>query len=391
MLAGAVVVIVVGTSAAVIATRASAGRAVATRAVAIDVSPTACAVAWRGAKSGRSEYRVTDVGDSPEEVSIVGPDHLTTYAELEMVAPRTTQTMVAILPPGRYSWGCEADDGAESYSDLRAVTGPPVSGATPYIPVDADQLAGAVVRYRASVTAGLRVLVRDTDRLLQVARSGSRPAVERAWLTAHLDYERLGAAYDTFGSLEQRIDGRPNGLTDGVRSPRFAGFLRLEYALWHGQPRSVVVATATALDRSVRTLERRFPRLSTDPNDIALRAHEILENTLQFELTGEADQGSHTTLATGAANVAGTQLTLASLAPLLRKVDPALLRQLTAGLHRLAVTFAGFRVGPGRWLPLDDLGRMRRERLDAQVGGLLEQLSVLPDHLEILTTQDNQN
>ena len=187
------------------------------------------------------------------------------------------------------------------------------------------------------------------------------------------------------------IDGRPSGLPGGVRSPRFAGFLRLEYALWHGQPREVVIATATALDHDVRVLQRRFPSLTTDPNDIALRAHEILENTLQFELTGEADQGSHTTLATGAANVAGTQLTLASLAPLLRKIDPALLQQLTVGLHRLAATFAGFRTSSGRWLPLGDLSRRRHERLDAQIGVLLEQLSVLPDHLEILTTQDNQN
>ena len=49
--------------------------------------------------------------------------------------------------------------------------------------------------------------------------------------------------------------------------------------------------------------------------DLPLRAHEILEDTLQFQLTGSADQGSGTNLATAAANLDGTQAVLDALAP----------------------------------------------------------------------------
>ena len=72
------------------------------------------------------------------------------------------------------------------------------------------------------------------------------------------------------------------------------------------------------------------------PNDLSLRTHEILENTLQFEFTGETDQGSHTGLATALANVQGTEMTSASSRRCWRQRDPALLARPQTDLHQLA-------------------------------------------------------
>ncbi len=69
--------------------------------------------------------------------------------------------------------------------------------------------------------------------------------------------------------------------------------------------------------------------------DVALRTHEILENTLQFELTGETDEGSHTNLATAWANVQGTKLALAAITPLLDTSSHGARRPGDAGLDRL--------------------------------------------------------
>ncbi len=49
--------------------------------------------------------------------------------------------------------------------------------------------------------------------------------------------------------------------------------------------------------------------------DLGLRTHEILENALQFQLTGHDDYGSGTTLATTLANVDGTRELLSLLRP----------------------------------------------------------------------------
>ena len=358
---------------------------------AITVSDAACAPGWSATRSGRHVYQVTDTGPSPEEVEIVGSNHLTVYAELEMVAPRTTLPMVAVLPPGRYSWTCEADDGTEGYSDERAVTGPPVQGATPFIPVTYDELAGAVVTYTASVTKGLALLARDTDRLQAAVDRGPIATAKKLWLVAHLDYARLGAAYDTFGPYADEIDGRADGLVGGVHSPQFTGFLRLEYGLWHNQPRSELAAVAATLDRDVHGLVRAFPHQTTDPNNIALRTHEILENALQFELTGDTDEGSNTNLATFAANVAGTQMTLASITPLLRLIDPALLHQVSTGLDQLATLANSYRHPNGTWTALQALTTSQREHLDGAVGNMLEELSAVPDHMDLLLTHDNNN
>ena len=90
--------------------------------------------------------------------------------------------------------------------------------------------------------------------------------------------------------------------------------------------------SATGSTRPSAAWSEAFPQMQTPANDLALRTHEILENTLQFELTGEDDEGSHTTLATALANVQGTQLALGAIAPLLRQRDPQLLAQVSAGL-----------------------------------------------------------
>jgi len=116
---------------------------------------------------------------------------------------------------------------------------------------------------------------------------------------------------------------------------------------------------------------------------LALRTHEILENTLQFQLSGELDEGSGDELALGWADVQGTQLSLASLRTLLRASDPGLLADLTAGLNRMEDAFKSYEHADGTWTPLSALTTLQRERLDGQLGALLQQLDLVPDVLDL--------
>ena len=74
---------------------------------------------------------------------------------------------------------------------------------------------------------------------------------------------------------------------------------------------------AAALDRDVRELRTLWPGVEEDLTDLGLRTHEILENALEFQLTGHDDYGSGTTLATTNANITGTYELLGILRPLL--------------------------------------------------------------------------
>lgn len=317
------------------------------------------------------------------DVTLVGSNKLLIYGEIEAMAPGTTRTLTALIPPGRFRLGCTYSENATVYSSIVTVSGAAVHNAHPFRQVTYTQIAPLVAEYRAEVSAGLGILATDTDRLRALADTGQLGQAKQAWLVAHLDYARLGAAYDTFGQFNDEIDGRPNGLPQGVADPGWAGFLRLEFALWHNQPAPLVAAVADQLDTYVHQLVLAFREQTTPLNDLSLRTHEILENTLQFELTGESDQGSHTGLATAEADVQGTQMILGVISPLLRKGEPALLGTLRSELSQLAALLATYRLPNETWTPVQSLTQTQREQLDGAIGRYLETVSPLPDLLEI--------
>ena len=203
---------------------------------------------------------MTNAGGSVVDVSLLGAHNSLIYGEVEAMAPGTTRTMTAVIPPGRYRLGCTYSENATVYSPIVTVSGAPVHDAHPYRQVTYGQIAPLVTKYRAEVSAGLAVLATDTDRLRALADAGQLDQAKQAWLVAHLDYARLGAAYDTFGNFNDEIDGRPNGLPQGVDDPSWTGFLRLEYALWHNQPAATVAIHGRSTGHVRPSTGCRLPR-----------------------------------------------------------------------------------------------------------------------------------
>jgi high-affinity iron transporter len=350
----------------------------------IVVSETGCAPGFVAPRAGRAVLTVANTSErTTYSVDLVGADQVSVFGEIETLAPGTHATMDTVLAPGRYALECESFEGGSLYSPVVQVQGPAVSGTHAFTPVSSDQLHLATLAYRARVIPVLERLQRDTDALTDAVDAGRLGPARTLWLPAHLDYERLGAVYGTFGELDAKIDGRPSGPRGGVSDPRFQGFLRLEYGLWHGGTSTELRPVADALGRAVHTLVLQFPRLPTDNRDLALRAHEILENSLQFELTGRIDEGSHSTLATVWANVQGTQLALAALAPLLRVHSPELVSKAATGLERLGTMLRSYTRADGSWRSLESLSAPQREQLNGATSALVEVLSLVPDRLEL--------
>jgi iron uptake system EfeUOB component EfeO/EfeM len=349
----------------------------------IMVNSVSCAQGWVPPHSGQREIPVTNAGTSVVDVSLLGSTNSLVYGEIEAMAPGTTRTLTVVIPPGRFRLGCTYSENATVYSPIVTVSGAAVADAHPYQQVTYGQIAPLVTKYRAKVAAGLAVLATDTDRLRALADTGQLNQAKQAWLVAHLDYARLGAAYDTFGNFNDEIDGRPNGLPQGVVEPGWTGFLRLEYALWQNQPVATVASVADQLDADVHQLVLAFTEQTIPLNDLSLRTHEILENTLQFEFTGETDQGSHTGLATTEANIQGTEMVLGVIAPLLEKREPPLLTKLRSELSQLSALVDTYQLPNGTWTPVQSLTQPQREQLDGAIGNYLETVSPVPDLLEV--------
>jgi high-affinity iron transporter len=357
-----------------------------TGATTIEVANGLCAAGWSAPRLGRQTFTVHNGGSKAAEVRLINPATDGIYAEIELLGPGTSRPVAASIGGGTYAWECLPDGGDRIVSASQRVSG--AAGGATFRPVTEQDLAGPLRTYQAYVTAGLTTLQGSADTLRRDIEAGDLDAAKRDWLPAHLDYERLGAAYGTFGDFDSAINGRPAGRPGGVHDPDFTGFRRIEYGLYHGEPAASLVAPADKLSTDVAGLREEFPKQKFDPNDLALRSHEILENTLQFDLNGSADQGSGTELATTSANVDGTRELLTVLAPPLQTRAPGQLAAASSQLDGFGVLVKkiGQPGGDGTWVPLSSLSRSDHQQVNGSLGQLLETLAPIPDILEIRST-----
>jgi iron uptake system EfeUOB component EfeO/EfeM len=346
---------------------------------ALTVDVYACGANWTSAKAGRQNLLIANTGTETTEVYLVDPGSGAVYGEMVGLAAGTTNQMPVVLGDGTYALRCWP-------ADADPVTGPPVhvtggtagsvaGTATPgVLPVSREDLTGPVKQYQAYAADGLSKLKPLVRKLQDDITAGNLDAARADWVPAHQQYERLGGAYGAFGDVGDAIDGLPTDLPGGVNDTGFGGLHRLEYGLWHGQSATQLTGPAGDLVGSVDKLAAAFPTAQIDPLALGLRTHEILEDSVRFELSGQSDQGSGTTLATIEANIDGTQSLVGILRPLLTPRDPDLPR-IDAALTRLRGLVEAQRHADGSWTPLAQLTTAQREALNSAAGGAVELLA----------------
>jgi iron uptake system component EfeO len=348
---------------------ASAGTA---PAGAISVTTASCGSRWHLAAPGWHTFTITNASSEEAEVNLINPADNAIYAEVEAMGPGTSQPMRLRVGSGTYAFQCVLEDTDPVLGPSVKVPGH-VRGAPGVVPVTSNDMIVPSKEYHAYVTTGLVTLVKQTKALNAAIQAGQLAQAKQAWLPAHLTYEGLGAAYGTFGDFDGEIDTRADGLAGGVNDPQFTGFYRIEYGLWHGQSAAQLKGPAAALLHSVLALQAAFPAMEIDFLDIGLRTHEILENALQFQLSGHDDYGSGTTLATTAANITGTEELLTILHPLLAP-RYAGLPGVYVWLGRLQSLLNAQHHGSA-WTPVSRLPTVTREQIDAAASQSLQELA----------------
>ena len=348
---------------------ASAGTA---PAGAISVTTATCGGRWHLAAAGWHTFTITNASSEEAEVNLINPANNAIYAEVEAMGPGTSQPMRLRVGSGTYAFQCVLEDTDPVLGPTVKVPGH-VRGAPGVVPVTSNDMIVPSKEYHAYVTTGLVTLVKQTKALNAAIQAGQLAQAKQAWLPAHLTYEGLGAAYGTFGDFDGEIDTRADGLAGGVNDPQFTGFYRIEYGLWHGQSAAQLKGPAAALLHSVLALQAAFPAMEIDFLDIGLRTHEILENALQFQLSGHDDYGSGTTLATTAANITGTEELLTILHPLLVPRYPGL-PGVYLWLGRLQSLLNAQHHGSA-WTPVSQLPTATREQIDAAASQSLQELA----------------
>lgn len=355
------------------------------RHTSVEVSEGGCGRGWSHAAGGKQVFDLRNTSSRPAEVYLTDPSSGAVYGEVEGLGPGTSRPLSVTLGGGSYAFVCLPEDADAVTGPTVTVPGPARGGGPAALPVSQQDLIPPTIAYQKWVAGRMDELVRRTDALRSAVHCGDLTAARADWLPAHLVYERMGAAYGAFGDADAAINGTTAGLSGGVHDADFTGFHRLEYGLWHGESAHALRPVADRLVKDVRRLRDDWPQARVDPADLGLRAHEIMENTVQFELTGRTDYGSGTNLATARANLDGTRAVLRRLEPLLKPRAPWL-PELKSELDRTQRTLERSHHGD-RWTPLDRLGRTGRQRLNADAGALVERLARVAALMDVRRTR----
>jgi high-affinity iron transporter len=376
-------------AAAMIAALPSASSASAA-AVTVTVTRNGCAPGWTSADAGSQTFTVDNQSGLPGEINLDDASG-DIVAEIETIGPGTSSQLNATLYGGTYVFKCfmgslpaTVSQPVQVAAGHAAAAASPIHGSAVAIkPVTVSELAGPNKEYQAYAARQLADLAQAVTRIQADLHRNDLAAAKQDWLTAQLDWERVGASYDSFGNLGLAVDGLPDGLPDGDSDKNFTGLHRLEYGLWHDQSAATLLPVAATLASNVAAVRQNLASasLAGDPANLPIRTHEILEDALRDHLSGIDDQGGGAAFAETYADVQVTTAVLGYLAPLINARQPGLPDIADNQLSILNAALLATRVN-GRWESLGSAAPAAREDVDAAIDAVLETLSAVPDLLE---------
>ncbi len=352
----------------------------------VTVTANSCAGDFTSLQAGNRVFTVVNKSGHAGDVYFTRTSDGAVLGEAESIGPGTQLFVDTAVSTGDgYQWRCQMAGMPTRRSAVLHTTGGanvafPRNFAVP--PLDPIEVGEAITAYQKYVTGQLDTMTGQVGTLRTAIDSGDVAAARTAWLPAQLTWERVGAAYDSFGDIAGAIDDGPDGLPEGVRDPSFTGLRRIEYGLWHGQPLSQLAPYATKLTSDIAELRAKLPKITAAPADMTIRAHEILEDAQRDHLSGNSDMGAGTGFPETLADVDGTRVVLGELAPLIEQRKSGLVVKVQADLDVLQQALLATRHN-GVWDNEKTAPIAERQRVNAAIGQELEDISPVPDLLEI--------
>jgi iron uptake system component EfeO len=293
--------------------------------------------------------------------------------------------LLVVLAVGLALGGCGRDDGAGVRStgggsasggsgsgSATGLAGQDLSGST-----SDPQVLQAMQAYKTWVIAEVQALVTDTRRFTDAVRAGDLSEAKKQFAPSRVRWERI----EPIAGLVEEIDGKVDARVDdfeGVGDPAFTGWHRLEYHLWELRSTKGTKGFADQLDADIATLNRQIKTLEFPPAAVALGPAELIEEVSQGKITGEEDRYSRTDLWDFDANVDGSRKLFELLTPSLRAKDAALVDEITAGFDEVQSSLSEYSLTGGGFRPYPALAAGDKQRMQAQLAALSEDLSRIP-------------
>ena len=352
----------------------------------VTVSRTDCAPEWSSAQPGTQTISVTNNSGLAGEINLdnAGGE---VVGEIETIGPGTSAPLTATLGSGTYTFRCIMGSQPVTASQpvtVSASTGTTVAAPAAIKPVTLGDITPPNKLYQVYAAAQLTDLAKAVTVIENDLRHNKIPQAKQDWLTAQLDWERVGASYDSFGDLGLAVDGTPDGLPNGVNDTGFTGLHRLEYGLYNGQSAKELLPVTQTLAKNVATVQKNLTTddEAGDPTQLPLRVHEIIEDALRDHLSGIDNQGAGQAYAMTYADTQVDKVVLGEEANLINQRQPGLVATADSQLATLDQALLATQ-GGGQWQSLTAVSLDQRSDVDAAIGALLETLAEVPNLLEV--------
>jgi iron uptake system component EfeO len=255
------------------------------------------------------------------------------------------------------------------------------SGSTSCIDENAEtdnaDVQAALVEYKAYVLDQIDATIAATTDFTDAVRAGDLEEAKALYAPSRQGWE----AIEPVAGLVEEIDGAVDARVDdfaGVDDPAFTGWHRIEYILWELDTTDGAAEFADGLDENLQVLKTEVEGMEEiPPAALVVGASELIEEVSTGKITGEEDRYSHTDLWDFAANVEGSEYGVELLEPALEAADPDLLADIEANFEELDGQLAEYEDGEGGWLSYEELTEDDKTAMQATLGELSENLSLM--------------
>lgn len=311
--------------------------------VVVNIHPGSCEPNELSVPAGRASFRIVNRSDRAVEWEIL--DGVLVIEERENIAPGLSQVINANLQPGDYAITCGL---LSNPRGVLHVTPTAASDAAAKAKPSMVAFVGPLSEFRVYLATQGSALIRAVTALNQAITRGDLAQAQAAYLPARAAYQRLAPAAQRLAELDNSINARADYFEKREQDPAFAGFHRIEYALFQQRSLDGLSPVAERLLGDVNTLKQQLLAQSLPPEQLV----EILVRNLNTladvrAASGEEERYSHSDLNGFAANLETAHKVVELLRPLLSKSAAELLPKIDSALTDFDNTLNGFKVKDG--------------------------------------------
>jgi iron uptake system component EfeO len=333
-----------------------------TETIAFQLTDAGCTPNDAKAPAGPITFEVENAGtEKVSELEIL--DGETILGEVENLAAGDSGTLSLTLEQGEYTLLCP---GGEKQFGTLTVSGELEAENSP-------QIEAAVDEYRDYLEQNTTALVAATKPFVAAVEAGEVEEAKSLYPAARIPYERIEPVAESFGDLDPRIDAREND----VPADEFAGFHRIEKALWVADSTAGMKPVAKQLLADVEELRQKVETVELQAVQIANGANELLGEVSASKITGEEERYSHIDLVDFEANVEGSEAAFEAVEPLLSEDDPELAEEIEASFDDVYAALEPYRRADG-FVLYTDLSKADTRKLAQEIDALAEELSQVP-------------